>query len=102
MKYRTMFVTGAAIGYVLGTRAGRERYEQIRRTYRRIAENPTVQETAGLVRAQAEALTDTTKEKVRTKVRDTIGDRLPGGRRGGDEEGEVPRPRPTDSESTLL
>ncbi|MEN2738834.1 hypothetical protein ABCS02_13670 [Microbacterium sp. X-17] len=30
MKFRTGLVVGLAIGYVLGTRAGRERYEQIK------------------------------------------------------------------------
>lgn len=37
------FLLGAAAGYVLGSRAGRERYEQIVRTYQSVAENPTVQ-----------------------------------------------------------
>lgn len=31
MKGKIGFVLGAAVGYVLGTRAGRERYEQIKR-----------------------------------------------------------------------
>jgi hypothetical protein len=30
MHRHTAFVTGLAVGYYLGTRAGRERYEQIR------------------------------------------------------------------------
>ena len=30
MKGKIIFVTGAAVGYVLGTRAGRKRYEQIK------------------------------------------------------------------------
>jgi len=44
------FVLGAAAGYVLGARAGRERYEQIVRTYRRIADHPAVQSAAGVAR----------------------------------------------------
>lgn len=44
------FVLGAAVGYVLGARAGRERYEQIARTYHRVAEHPTVQSAAGTAR----------------------------------------------------
>jgi len=44
------FVLAAAAGYVLGARAGRERYEQIARTYRRVAEHPSVQSAAGVAR----------------------------------------------------
>lgn len=46
------FVAGAAVGYVLGSRAGRERYEQIKRWSQRVGDNPAVQGVAGLVRAQ--------------------------------------------------
>ena len=43
---KLMLLTAFAAGYVLGAKAGRERYEQIRRTALRIKNNPTVQETA--------------------------------------------------------
>ena len=39
-------LTAFAAGYVLGARAGRERYEQIRRLALRIKNDPRVQETA--------------------------------------------------------
>ena len=68
MKYRFVFLAGAAIGYVLGTRAGQERYEQIKRLFRRFAESPTVQETAGVLRAQAGELAGTARQKVGEKV----------------------------------
>ena len=46
-----------AAGYVLGAKAGRERYEQIRRIALRVKDNPRVQETAhqaaDVARAQA-------------------------------------------------
>jgi hypothetical protein len=48
------FLLGAAVGYVLGARAGHERYEQLRRTYQRIADHPAVQGAAGVVRARVE------------------------------------------------
>ena len=51
------FVVGVAVGYVLGSRAGRERYEQIKRWGSRLADNPAVQAGAGFVRAQASELT---------------------------------------------
>lgn len=79
MMTRTAFFVGAAIGYVLGTRAGQERYEQIREASRRVTENPTVQETAGLLRAQAEGMAGNAKEKMNSKLQGSkIGERLPG------------------------
>jgi hypothetical protein len=77
MKYRFGFLTGAAVGYVLGTHAGRERYEQIKRLSRRAAENPTVQEAAGILRARAGELAGTARRKVGQKVHD----KMPGVRR---------------------
>ncbi len=46
------FVLGAAAGFVLGARAGRERYEQMSRTYRRVADHPAVQGAAGVAKAK--------------------------------------------------
>ncbi|GIH59852.1 YtxH domain-containing protein [Microbispora siamensis] len=69
MRYKAMFATGLAVGYVLGTRAGRERYEQIKRFAQRFADSPTVQEAAGLVGAQA--------SKVAGKAKDFAGDKVP-------------------------
>ena len=46
------FLIGAAVGYVLGAKAGRGRYEQIVSTYRKIADHPAVQGAAGIARAK--------------------------------------------------
>ena len=46
MRFRTGIIVGTAAGYVLGARAGRERYEQLRRWWRSAAGNPKVQELA--------------------------------------------------------
>jgi hypothetical protein len=43
---KLMALTTFTAGYVLGARAGRERYEQIRRIALRVKDNPRVQETA--------------------------------------------------------
>jgi hypothetical protein len=53
MRYKATFFLGFAGGYVLGAKAGRERYEAIARGTRRLMENPAVQETAGVLQAQA-------------------------------------------------
>jgi hypothetical protein len=44
-------VAGLAAGYVLGARAGRERYERIAAATRRLAERPEVRELTGKVRS---------------------------------------------------
>ncbi|NUO98192.1 MAG: YtxH domain-containing protein [Nonomuraea sp.] len=64
MRYRMTFAVGMAIGYVLGSRAGRERYEQIKRAAQRVADSPRFQETAGVVGAQASKLAGAAREKV--------------------------------------
>ncbi|MBP2474038.1 hypothetical protein JOF53_002910 [Crossiella equi] len=48
------FALGVAVGYVLGSRAGRERYEDLVRMYHRMVEHPAVQGTAGAVRAKVD------------------------------------------------
>ncbi|HVL84038.1 MAG TPA: hypothetical protein VM367_07085 [Pseudonocardia sp.] len=48
------FLLGAAVGYVLGARAGHERYEQLRRTYQRVADHPAVRGATAVVRARGE------------------------------------------------
>lgn len=69
MRYRITFIAGLAVGYVLGAKAGRARYEQIAGAARRIVENPAVQETAGIVGAQVGNAGKTVAAKV--------GERLP-------------------------
>ncbi|MFI7125202.1 YtxH domain-containing protein [Nonomuraea sp. NPDC050153] len=64
MRYRVTFAVGLAIGYVLGSRAGRERYEQLRRTAQRVADNPRVQEFAGVMGAQASRLAGMARSRV--------------------------------------
>ena len=56
MAYPRRFRIGLATGYVLGARAGRERYEGLVRTFRALKERPEVQGAAGIVAAQAGTL----------------------------------------------
>jgi hypothetical protein len=53
---KTTFVLGFGAGYVLGSKAGRERYEQIRAAARGLQENPAVQSAAGVLQQQASDL----------------------------------------------
>lgn len=43
MKGKVLFVVGLGVGYVLGTRAGRHRYEQIKSAWLQVWESPVVQ-----------------------------------------------------------
>lgn len=68
MRYKLTFAVGFAAGYTLGARAGRERYEQIRRAARGLSENPAVQSAAGVLQAQASHLVGTARDKVVEKL----------------------------------
>ena len=56
MRGKLMFISGLAAGFVLGSRAGREKYEEIRANAKKVWEHPTVQEAAGVAQAQANKL----------------------------------------------
>jgi hypothetical protein len=85
MRYRFVFFTGLGIGFVLGARAGRERYEQLRRLARKIADSPAVQQAAGALQAQAAGYAKKAGGKVadragaaRAKVGEAIHEHVPG------------------------
>jgi hypothetical protein len=62
------FLGGLAVGFVLGARAGREKYEELVQAARKVRESPTVQEAAGVVQEQATRLYTEGKEKVTDKL----------------------------------
>ena len=70
MRYRLTFVAGVALGYVLGTRAGRERYEQLKKSARQVAENPAVRNTAESAAQQGRAFAGKAYHVVSDKVGD--------------------------------
>ena len=54
---------GLGAGYVLGTRAGRERYEKMKTAARKVADAPAVKQTANVVQVQAYELGRTAASK---------------------------------------
>ncbi|WP_411110026.1 YtxH domain-containing protein [Streptomyces sp. c-19] len=73
MRYKLTFVVGLALGYVIGTRAGRERYEQMKKSAKGFSQNPAV-------RNAAESAAQTGRQvagKAAHVVSDKMGDRLP-------------------------
>ena len=65
MAFKTGFIVGAAAGYVLGARAGRERYEQIVAAVKGFMGNDRVQSVTGKGKSYIDQATD--------KVRGTVG-----------------------------
>jgi alkylation response protein AidB-like acyl-CoA dehydrogenase len=81
MRYKVSFLAGFSAGFVVGARAGRERYEQLRKLARRTADNPAVQQAAAAMQAKAAGLASTATHKVAGQLHDGIAsarDKVPG------------------------
>ncbi|MEO6790860.1 MAG: hypothetical protein ABI187_07820 [Ornithinibacter sp.] len=61
---KLLLVLGLGVGYVLGTRAGRARYEQLRTTYEKVRGDDRVQAAASKAAEAAAAAAPVVKEKV--------------------------------------
>jgi hypothetical protein len=77
MKGKMLFVVGLGVGYVLGTRAGRERYEQIRKAAERVWNQPAVQDGVQTAKDFAMArvgdVSDTVLDNAKKLVRQVSG-----------------------------
>ena len=78
MRGKLWFLGGLAAGFVLGARAGREKYEELVATARKVKEHPTVQEARGVVQEQANRLVSEGKDKLsHSRFAETkVGERL--------------------------
>jgi hypothetical protein len=76
MRYRVMFVAGFAVGFVVGTRAGRERYEQMVKYSRQVAGNPAVQKVTQTVTVKTTEFTKTAVAKA-PDIAKTAGAQVP-------------------------
>jgi hypothetical protein len=65
---KTMLLVGLGAGYVLGAKAGRERYEQIRAKWQQAWENPMVQEKASVMQSKANEVYESAKSTVSDKI----------------------------------
>ena len=90
MRYKAMFVAGLAVGFVVGARAGRERYDQLVKAGRQVAEHPAVQKAAQTASAKATDLTKAATQQAAS--------RIPfGGRFGGKPAADAPAEEAGDS-----
>ena len=86
MKYKLAFGAGFASGYYFGTKAGRERYQQINQSLEKFRHNPKVEAVTEKINAAVDAQVDKAKDAVTTTVKakvesvvDTARSVLPGG-----------------------
>ncbi|MET4159245.1 YtxH domain-containing protein [Agromyces sp. PvR057] len=73
MKGKILFVVGVGVGYVLGTRAGRERYEQIKSAAESVWNTPTVQKGVDSAKEFAMARVGSVSDAVLDNVKGFIG-----------------------------
>ncbi|MFI2665444.1 hypothetical protein [Micromonospora carbonacea] len=79
MRGKIMFLGGLAAGFVLGARAGREKYEELVVRGRKVLDHPTVQEAAGVAQAQANRLYSEGRDKL---SQSRLGEKLSGSSNG--------------------
>lgn len=63
---KLLALASGAVGYVLGSRAGRQRYEQLKRVAEKVKDDPRVQE-------KAHQAVDLAKEKAPPAVKERLG-----------------------------
>jgi hypothetical protein len=68
MRTRITFLAGFAIGFVVGARAGRERYEQMVKLGRKVAENPAVRQATRAAGTKATELSKTAGQKAAERM----------------------------------
>jgi hypothetical protein len=68
MRFKSGFLVGLGAGYVLGTKAGQERYEQIVGAAKQLRENPGVQRLTGEVNKTVSAGKDRVAETAAAKA----------------------------------
>lgn len=77
MRTKATFLAGFGAGYVLGAKAGRARYEQIARSARAFASNPTVQSKATQLQHQAGDALVTAKDRAADVITNKIPEKMP-------------------------
>jgi hypothetical protein len=78
MGFKTGLLVGLGVGYVLGTKAGRERYDELKASWDQFMGNPSVQSVV----SKGKEVVETGKErglKAVEKATDNVKDKVEGG-----------------------
>jgi hypothetical protein len=96
VKSKVMFLVGGAVGYVLGTRAGRQRYDELKARAGEVLHSPKVQDAVAKAQAPIKQKAPTLSEAASDLVRGPEGSSE--GPSGGPPEGlsSVRSQEPTD------
>ena len=68
MIKKLLFVAGAGVGYVLGTRAGRVKYDALVAKAQKVAHRPEVQEMTQAVKSEANRLYAEGRQRIRDRI----------------------------------
>ena len=74
MKNKLILATGIAIGFVIGSKMGREPYEKLEATAKQYVDDPRVQEKAGQARETVSKAAKDAAGAVQEKATDTSTD----------------------------
>jgi hypothetical protein len=77
---RLSFAAGLAVGFVAGTRAGRERYDQMVKAAKAAKDSPAFQQAAGKIQTQASELLSSAGQKapgLAQSAMHRVGDHVP-------------------------
>ena len=72
MKGKILFVVGLGVGYVLGTRAGREKYDKIKRQAQWVWDSPAISDARDKVDAFVKARTPDVAELIADGVKKAV------------------------------
>src|SRR5450432_1642310 len=81
MRFKVTFVAGFAAGFVVGARAGRERYVQLKKLTRAEADSPAAQQAVAAVQAKAASTATTARHKMAGQLQEGMASamgRVPG------------------------